>query len=82
MSKRHEEKCTIPTAKHLSSQMVWGAMSMPDTDVSYFLPSKTTMNGSLCLNLMCGKLKTPMDDHRCVILMHDEPSCQELLRSV
>ena len=44
--KRFEEKYTMPTVKHLFSQIIWGAMSFNRTAALYFLPAGVTMNGS------------------------------------
>lgn len=73
--KRYDHRYTIPTVKHPPSQMIWGAMSATGTAALYFLPPKTTMNGSRYLNLLRDKLKLHMAVHRCSIFMHDGAPC-------
>ncbi|KFM61523.1 hypothetical protein X975_15481, partial [Stegodyphus mimosarum] len=73
--KRYEDRYTIPIVKQPPSQMVWGGMSVSGTAALYFLPPKTTMNGTWYLNLLCDKLKLHMDVHRCSIFMRDGVPC-------
>ena len=40
-----DERYTIPTVKHLPSQMVWGAMSRNGVTALSFMALGTTMNG-------------------------------------
>lgn len=57
--------------------MKWGATSVSGTSALYFLPPKTTMNGSRDLNLLHGKLKLHMQVLRCSIFTHNAP-CHRL----
>lgn len=75
MEKRYEEIYTSPTRKHPQSQMIWDAVSVSGTSALYFLPSKTTMNGTCYINLL--KLRLHMKIHLCSILVHDVDLCQK-----
>ena len=55
--KRYEGKYTTPAVKHLPSLMVYGAMSAMGTASLYFLPPKTTMNGTKYVALFKNKLQ-------------------------
>ena len=73
--KQFEEKCTMPTVKHPTCQMIWGAMSVNGTAALYFLPAEVTMNGSRYVNLLREKLQLHMAVHHCSVFMHDGASC-------
>ena len=73
--KRFEDRYTIQTMKHPSSQMIWGAMSKSGTAGLYFLPQGTTMNGTKYVELLREKLKLHMYIHQCSIFMHDGAPC-------
>ena len=73
--KRYEEKYTTPTVKHPPSLMVWGAMSAIGTASLYFLPPKTTMDGTKYATLLKNKLQLQMSVHNSSIFMHDGDPC-------
>ena len=74
---RYQEKFTIPTVTHPPSQMIWGAMSANGTAGLYFLPPKSTMNGSKYVELLKEKLVIHMQIHNCTIFMHDGAPCHK-----
>ena len=63
----------MPTVKHTSSQMIWGAMSVDGTAAQYFLPIGVTMNGSRYVNLLREKLQLHMAVNQCSVFIHDDP---------
>ena len=67
--KRFDERYTIPTVKHLPSQMVWGAMSRNGVAALSFLPPGTTINGPKYLQMLSEKLKLHLQVHNCKIFM-------------
>lgn len=62
--------CTSSTEKHPSSPFICDAMYLSGTPALYFLPPKTTMNGSRYFNLLREKLKFHIRILRCSIFIH------------
>jgi len=61
--------------KHLTSVMIWGAISTQGTASLFFLDPGTTMCGKKYLELMKEKLELHMAVHNCKIFMHEGAQC-------
>ena len=73
--KRYEEKHSTPSVKHPPSPMVWDAMSAMARASLYFLPPKTTMNGTKYVALLKNKLQLYMCEHNSSTFMHVGAPC-------
>ena len=75
IGKRFDERYTVPTEKHPSSQMVWEAMSRNGVAALSFLPPGTTINESKYVQMLSEKLKLHLQVHNCQIFMQDGTPC-------
>ena len=75
IGKRFDERYTIPTVKHPSSQMVWGTMSTNGVAALSFLPPEIAMNGPKYVQMLSEKLKLHLQVHNCQIFMQYGAPC-------
>ena len=72
---RYNPRFTTATVKHSPSLMIWGCISAQGRGGLWFLPKKTTINGTVYLNILKEKLRFWMNFRDCQVFQHDGAPC-------
>ena len=79
MGERFNEKYTISTIKHPSTQIIWGAMHANGMAGIYFLKPGTTINGTKYAEFLKDKIPThTIAIHQSLVFIHNDAPCHQL----
>jgi transposase len=72
---RYNTRYVVPTVRQAPTTMVWGCFSGRGRGALWFMPKNTTMNGTVYLGVLQGKLLQHMRILRSTVFQHDGAPC-------